>query len=122
MPVLTTLVAIHVLGESEQNSLVDPRAMRRQARDVLADSPSLAEVLALIDRLEQLAADYAISADKALAAYKTKTSEWDSSKEDLLAIIGPLDQERRAALVEVVATREALRELVTPREWLALFS
>ncbi len=122
MPVLATLVAIHVLGESEQNSLVDPRAMRRQARDVLADSPSLPEVLALIERLDELAADYAINADAALAAYKTKTSEWDSSKQDLLAIIGHLDEERRDALVEVVATREALRELVTPREWRALFS
>lgn len=122
MPVLTTLVAIHLLGESEQNSLLDPGAMRRQARTSLAESPSLAPTLVLIDELEVLAREYTTAADEALAAYKSRTSEWDSSKEDLLAILDPIDRQRRDTLVAVVDAREALRNLLSDREWQALFN
>ena len=65
---------------------------------------------------------YDSQAYDALRRYLRESPEFETGPDDLEArVFEQIEHRRRAELLEVVAVRERLRELLTPAQWKAAF-
>ena len=121
MPILSTLVLMHLFGNAGSDGFLNPAGLRAKMETELAGSEALPAALALVAELESLGRSYNQSADATLEAYESRVEQWDSSAGDLLQILEPLDRQRLAALKGIIRVRQSLLESLSPEEWEKLF-
>ena len=118
MVILTTLVLTNFLfGEGSTLGFLDPRALRDAIESELADSDSRDSALELVDELELLARQYDASFIASVEAYKTESTNIETTAEDLIAKLEPWDQERRLTLQEIVRIRQSMLDVLSESEW-----
>ena len=120
MPVLATLITIHLLGNDQVSALMAPAELRERAEATLDDAALRERVLRIVEEYEKLTATYHGVADEVLDTYRTQTEAADQSADDLLAVLAPLEDRRRAVLERIVALRGELRAQLSEEQWSGL--
>lgn len=96
--------------------------LRARISDELAGSDALPEVMALVDALDEVAATYRDGVTASLEAYVAQSRQASGTVDDLIAVLAPLELDRRAALVRIVDIRESMRAALSDDEWDRLFN
>jgi hypothetical protein len=123
MPVLVTIATVNALFRpgSEQISFLDPEALRVRCNNVLEDTETRARAVMLTEELERLALRYNSAVAASVEAYIAKSAEWDSSANDLIALLQPWDSARAQTLQGILRVRQSMRELLTTEQWERVF-
>ena len=123
MPVLVTIATVNALfwPGSEQISFLDPEALRVRCNNVLEDTETRARAVMLAEQLQQLAHQYNNAVAASVEAYISKSAKWDSSANDLIALLQPWDSARAQTLQGILRVRQSMRELLTTEQWERVF-
>lgn len=123
MPVLVTIATVNALFRtgSEQISFLDPEALRVRCNNVLEDTETRARAVMLTEELMRLAQQYNTAVAASLEAYIAKSAQWDSSANDLIALLQPWDSARADTIQGIVRIRQSMRELLTTGQWDRVF-
>lgn len=122
MPVVVTLATINVLFRGGSTAgFLDPHALRAAIECELADSDTRDSALALVDELERLARQYDESFTASVEAYKTESTNTETTAEDLIAKLEAWDQKRRLTLQEIVRIRQSMLDVLSESEWDKVF-
>ena len=120
MPIVATITLITLLRGGSKG-LLNPAWLREQIEDELEGSSSLAEALALVDKLDQLETRHNEAVRGALDEYIRVSEQAETDAGDLVRLLTPLDRERLAILKEAIAIRQSLLELLDEDEWNDVF-
>ena len=71
--------------------------------------------------LQSLVPRYEAAVSETIDAYLVKLRNWQSSADDLIELLDPLDHERIRTLEEIVRLRHAMRELLNANQWNQVF-
>ena len=123
MPVLITLATVNALFRtgSEQISFLDPVALRERCNDVIENTETRHRALLLTEDLMRLAQQYDTAVAASVEAYIDKSAQWDSSANDLIALLQPWDSARTETIQGIVRIRQSMRELLTAEQWDSVF-
>ena len=124
MPVLVTIAAVSYLfggSKKKQASFLDPAGLRAKI-EKLPQGPSRTEAIALVDRLDRLAAEHDAATDAVIAAYIADVGEYSTSTDQLVEDFKPLDQARTTVYRDLIEVRQALIDTLSPEEWNKVFS
>ena len=125
MPVLATIATINLLfGSTEEDtvSFLNPSVLRERCKEIIEDTDKRAKAVILTDELQQLSARYRKAVLATVDTYIDKSVEWDSSADELIEIITPMDHTRSKTLNDIIQIRQSMRELLTSEQWHKLFS
>lgn len=125
MSVILTIVSITYLfkGESKPDNragFLNPAALRRRL-EALPEDSSRTEALMIMDRIDALASAYDEASVRAIEAYTAHVEQWDSSADDLIADLKPLDELRGQTLPDLIELRQRLVDTLSPEEWAQVF-
>jgi hypothetical protein len=123
MPVLVTLATINALfpRDTEAVGFLNPDALRARCKEVI-ENPEIREQAFMLTReLQQLTQQYQKAVNASLNAYLKKSAEWNSSADDLIEILEPLDIVRIQTLQDIVYARRLMREILTVEQWNEIF-
>ena len=120
MAVLTTMVLVSIFGDA-QKGLLNPAWLREQIEDELEDSPSRAQALALVDKLDRIETRHNEAVRATLDEYVRESRLPETDAEDLVELLEPRDRDRLEVLEEAIAVRQSLLELLDEDEWDAVF-
>jgi uncharacterized protein YukE len=123
MPVLITIATVNALFRrgSDEVSFLDPDALRERCNDVIDDTETRARAVMLAEQLQQLARQYDNAVAASVEAYISKSAKWDSSANDLIELLQPLDSARMQTVQGIVRVRQSMRELLTTEQWERVF-
>jgi Spy/CpxP family protein refolding chaperone len=123
MPVLITIATVNALFRpgSEQISFLDPEALRARCNDVIEDTETRARAVMLTEELQRLALHYHSAVAASVEAYLAKSAQWDSSANDLIELLQPMDNARTRTVQEIVRVRQSMRELLSTEQWNQVF-
>ncbi|MGI9343610.1 MAG: hypothetical protein ACR2QV_12235 [Gammaproteobacteria bacterium] len=122
MPVLATIATINFfVGRGSEASFLAPADLRERLDNELDASPTRDEALSLVDELDQLATRYDERRAASLDAYEAESSNPASSADDLIAILAPLDRDRRAMMLEIVRIRQRMLDTLSAGQWDDIF-
>ena len=125
MPVAITIATVLSIRRSRaarRNPFTDAAALRKKILDTVAAGTRQDAALAEVDALAGVVQAYGQQANAALEVYLRQAAAFDVGTDELeSSVFAPIENQRRATLVEVVAVRERLRKLLTPAEWEAAF-
>jgi hypothetical protein len=119
LPVLITLATINALSRpgSEAVSMLNPGILQARCMEAIEDTEIREQAVMLTAELQQLTQRYQNAVAESLDAYLTKSAEWDSSADDLIEILEPLDILRIQTLQDIVQVRLLMREILTAEQW-----
>lgn len=123
MPVLVTLATINALRRpgTEEVSMLDPGILQAQCMEAIENTAIREQAVMLTAELHRLTQRYQKAVAESLDAYLTKSAEWDSSADDLFAVLEPLDILRIQTLQDIVYVRRLMREILTAEQWNQVF-
>jgi len=122
MPVAITIATITFLRRGGATiGFLDPDALRELFKDELEESDALEQAIVLIDGLDEHISQYNEAAATSIDAYAEKSANVESSADDLIAYLKPLDQARTDSLHEIVRVRQSMLELLSDSEWDQVF-
>lgn len=123
MPVLVTIAAVsYLFGGSDKNQagFLDPAGLRAKI-EKLPQRPSRAEAIALVDRLDRLAAEHDAATDAVIEAYVADVEKYSTSTDQLVEDFKPLDQARTKVYRDLIEVRQALIDTLSPEQWNKVF-
>ena len=123
MPVLVTIATITYLFKGDpddQPGFLNPGALREKL-EALPEGSSRTETLEIMDQLDTLAREYDDATDAAMGAYIADVEKYDSTADDLISDLLPLDRIRVSTLPKVISLRERLIEVLSEEEWGQVF-
>lgn len=123
MPVLATLATINALRRpgTEDVSMLNPGILRAHCMEVIENTEIREQAVMLTTELYRLTQQYQKAVVENLDAYLTKSAQWDSSIDDLIEILEPLDILRIQTLQDIVHVRRLMREILTAEQWSLVF-
>lgn len=123
MPVLVTLATINALFRpgSEAVSMLNPGILQARCMEAIEDTEIREQAVILTAELHQLTQRYQKAVAESLDAYLAKSARWDSSADDLIEILEPLDILRTQSLQDIVYVRRLMREILTAEQWNQVF-
>ena len=125
MPVLATIAAINFFsGSDAENSVsfLNPEMLRERCRQVIEDEDKRNKAIKLSDDLQRLSAKYQQHVITTVEAYIDESVKWDSSADELIDILEPMDDSRRQTLLDIIQVRQSMKQLLTSEQWHKLFS
>jgi len=123
LPVLVTLATINALFRpgSEAVSMLNPGILQARCMEAIEDTEIREQAVILTAELHQLTQRYQKAVAESLDAYLAKSARWDSSADDLIEILEPLDILRTQSLQDIVYVRRLMREILTAEQWNQVF-
>jgi hypothetical protein len=123
VPVLVTIATVNALFRpgSEQISFLDPESLRARCNAMIEDTETRARAVMLTEELERLALRYNSAVAASVEAYIAESAQWDSSANDLIALLQPWDSARLQTVQGIVRVRQSMRELLTTEQWDSVF-
>jgi hypothetical protein len=123
MPVLVTIATVNALFRpgSEQISFLDPESLRARCNEMIEDTETRARAVMLTEELLRLAQQYNTAVAASVEAYIAESAQWDSSANDLIALLQPWDSARLQTVQGIVRVRQSMRELLTTEQWDSVF-
>ena len=89
--------------------------------EVIENTEIREQAVMLTTELHRLTQQYRKAVVENLHAYLTKSAQWDSSADDLIEILEPLDILRIQTLQDIVHVRRLMREILTAEQWNKVF-
>lgn len=124
MPVLVTIAIINTLFRVSADGLsfLDPDALRARVSDVIEDTDTREQALQIITELQSLAREYEDKVTATVDLYLAESVAWDSSANELIKLMEPMDIGRVRTLQDIVQARQSMRDLLTIEQWERVFS
>ena len=101
--------------------MLNPGLLQARCMEAIEDTETREQALMLTKELHQLTRRYQKAVAESLDAYLAKSAEWDSSADDLIEILEPLDVMRVQTLQDIVHVRLLMREILTAEQWNKVF-
>ena len=123
MPVLLTIATINYLFKSKPDDpagFLNPAALRNKIQG-LPDGAARIEALEITDQLDALVKQYDDATDDAMGAYIADVERYDSTADNLLEDLRPIDELRWQTLPELIRLRQSLIDTLTQEEWDQVF-
>ena len=122
MPVLITLATINLFRPgTEEISMLNPGILQARCMEAIENTEIREQAVMLTVELHRLTQQYQKAVAESLDAYLTKSARWDSSADDLIEILEPLDILRIQTLQDIVYMRRLMLEILTAEQWNQVF-
>ena len=122
MPVLITLATINAFRPgTESVSMLNPGILQARCLEAIENTEIREQALMLTAELHRLTQQYQKAVAESLDAYLTKSAKWDSSADDLIELLEPLDILRTQTLQDIVYMRRLMLEILTAEQWNQVF-
>jgi hypothetical protein len=101
--------------------MLNPGILQARCMEAIEDTEIREQAVILTAELHQLTQRYQKAVAESLDAYLAKSARWDSSADDLIEILEPLDILRTQTLQDIVYVRRLMREILTAEQWNQVF-